>query len=67
MDYMVNGNMVAGHALLAVPTNFGESGLRSFMVSENGVILEAILGDETLEIAATIESFDPGPDWTPVE
>lgn len=67
MDYVVNGNMVGGHAILAVPANFGETGVHSFMVSENGVILEAILGEETLEIAATIEAFDPGDDWTPVE
>lgn len=67
MDYLVNGNMVGGHALLAVPADFGSSGLHSFMVSENGVILQAVLGEETLEIAASIEAFDPGPDWTPVK
>lgn len=67
MDYLLNGNMVAGHALLAVPANFGTSGLHSFMVAENGMILEADLGEETLEMAARIDAFDPGPEWTPVE
>lgn len=67
MAYLVNDNMVAGHALLAVPATYGETGVHSFMVSENGVILEAILGEETLERAAAIDAFDPGPDWTAVE
>lgn len=67
MDYMVNDKMVAGHAVLAVPANFGETGLHSFMVSENGVIFQAILGDETLEIAAGMEAYDPGPNWKPVK
>jgi hypothetical protein len=67
LAYLVNGNMVAGHAILAVPAAFGETGVHSFMVSENGVILEADLGEDTLEIAATIEAFDPGSDWTPVK
>lgn len=67
MDYLVNGNMVAGHALLAVPADYGASGVHSFMVSENGVILQAVLGEETLEIAAEMDAFDPGADWAPAK
>lgn len=67
MSYLVNDHMLAGHALLAVPAAYGETGYNSFMVSENGVILEAILGDDTLAIAAEITAYDPGPDWLPVE
>lgn len=67
MDYLVNGNMVAGHAILAVPAAYGETGVNSFMVSENGMVLETILGDETLKTAAAMTSYDPGPDWAPVE
>lgn len=66
MDYVVNGHMVAGHALLAVPAEFGETGVHSFMVSENGIVLEAVLGEDTLNIAAGIEAYDPNDDWTPV-
>jgi hypothetical protein len=66
MSYIVNGNMVAGHALLAVPAVFGETGIHSFMVSENGVILEAVLGEDTLTQAAEIEAFDPTDQWTPL-
>ncbi len=67
MAYVVNGNMVAGHALLAVPADVGVSGVHSFLVSENGVILEAALGDKTPEIAAGIDAYDPGADWSPVQ
>lgn len=66
MDYIVNGNMVGGHALLAVPAEFGETGVHSFMVSENGVILEAVFGAETLDVASGITAFDPTEDWAPV-
>lgn len=66
MDYVVNGNMVGGHALLAVPAIYGETGVSSFMVSENGIILEAILGEDTLDIAAEIDSYDPNESWAPV-
>lgn len=67
MSYLVNDNMVAGHAILAVPANFGETGVHSFMVSENGIILEAVLGEDTLELAADMTAFDPTSDWAPVE
>ena len=66
MNYIVNGNMVGGHAILAVPAIYGETGIHSFMVSENGLILEAVLGEDTLELAAMIESFDPTEIWTAV-
>ncbi len=66
-DYMVNGNMVAGHALLAYPAEPGETGIMSFMIGEGGIVYEADLGPDTLAIAGAIDSFDPGPGWTPVE
>ena len=66
MDYVVNGNMVSGHALLAVPAAFGETGVHSFLVAENGIILEAVLGEDTLDIAADIDTYDPSDAWVPV-
>jgi hypothetical protein len=66
MDYVINGNMVAGHALLAFPADWGETGIMSFMVGENGVVLEADLGEETVEAANAIDAFDPGEEWQPV-
>jgi len=67
LDYLVNDNMVAGHAILAVPADYGVSGASSFMVSENGVIFEANLGEKTLEVSAGIDAYNPGTDWTPLK
>ncbi len=67
MDYMMGPNMVAGHALLAVPADYGESGIHSFMVSENGIVMEADLGDESLEQALNTMLYDPTEAWSAVE
>jgi hypothetical protein len=67
MSYLVNGNMLAGHAALAVPAEYGVSGINSFMVSEIGTVYQADLGPNTLEAAFGLTAFDPGPGWQPVE
>jgi hypothetical protein len=63
MDYMVGDHLVAGHALIAFPAAYGDTGVMSFMVGERGVVYEADLGEDTLEAAAAIDSFDPGEGW----
>ncbi|MCW3781396.1 DUF2950 domain-containing protein [Defluviimonas salinarum] len=67
MSYVVNGNMIGGHAVLAIPADYGASGVHSFMASENGTILEADLGEETLDKGFAITLYDPGEGWTPTE
>ncbi len=66
-DYMLAGHMLGGHALLAYPANYGDTGVMSFLVGEAGVVYEADLGEDTLAVAGAIESFDPGDGWSPVE
>lgn len=65
-SYIVNGNMVAGHALIAYPAAYGDTGVMSFMVGENGIVFEADLGEATAEIAAEIDLYDPDERWQPV-
>jgi len=67
MSYLVNGNMVAGHAALAVPAEYGVSGINSFLVAETGTVYQADLGPETLDVAFGLTAFDPGPGWEAVE
>jgi hypothetical protein len=67
MDYVVNGSMVAGHALIAYPAAYGIDGVMTFLVGENGRVLEADLGAVTLEAASAIDRFDPDATWTPAE
>lgn len=66
-SYLVHGNMVAGYAVIAVPAIYGDTGIMTFMVGENGVVYETDLGDDTLTKALAIFAFDPGQDWAPVD
>ena len=63
IDYVLNGNQIAGHAAMAVPAEYGVTGIMSFMVSENGIILEKDLGEDGLAMSYEMESFDPGDGW----
>ncbi|MEM8555715.1 MAG: DUF2950 family protein [Pseudomonadota bacterium] len=66
LDYIVGDNMVVGHALLAVPAAYGETGVHSFLVGENGIVYEADLGEDSLSIAAAISTYDPSAPWQEV-
>lgn len=66
-SYMISGNMVAGHAVIAYPAGYGDTGIMSFMVAENGIVLEADLGEDTRAKALEIGVFDPGQEWLPVD
>jgi hypothetical protein len=66
MNYMVDGKLTRGFGLLAYPAEYGNSGIMSFLVNQNGIVYSCNLGKETAEIASQITAFDPGPDWDPV-
>jgi hypothetical protein len=66
MDFIVNGAMIGGFALLAAPADYEVTGVKSFIVSHDGVVYEKDLGPETLEIFRTMKLYDPDPTWTPV-
>src|SRR5262249_54022842 len=59
MDYLVNGAMIGGFALLAVPAQYRVTGVKTFMVSNDGVVYEKDLGPNTLELAKKIDRFNP--------
>lgn len=67
LDYVVNGNQIAGHAALAVPAEYGVTGVMSFIVSENGQVLELDLGEDGLEKSLEMDAYDPHADWSPVD
>lgn len=64
--YAMGSDMVAGHALLAVPAEYGTSGIMSFLVGENGIVYEQDLGEGTADAAAALTSYDPSDGWAPV-
>jgi len=66
-DYVVDGESIAGFAALAYPATYGNSGIMTFMVNQDGVVYQSDLGPETAEKAEMIDSFNPGEGWTEVE
>jgi len=62
-DYMVNGKMVLGFALIAYPAQYGVSGIMTFMVNQGGVVFERDLGPETAAIVESISAFSPDANW----
>jgi Protein of unknown function (DUF2950) len=62
-DYVVDGSMTGGFAVLAYPVEYGASGVMSFLVSRRGTVFERDLGSSTAEAAAAIKTFDPDPAW----
>jgi hypothetical protein len=67
MDYVVKGVMIGGFALAAAPAEYGVTGVKSFIVSQDGVVYEKDLGPDTLNIFAHMERFNPDQTWDPVE
>ncbi len=63
-DYVVNGRMIGGFAIIAVPARYGISGIKTFMISHHGAVYEQDLGPDTAREAAAITAFDPGEGWT---
>lgn len=66
-DYMVNGRMTGGYAFVAYPAEYGNSGIMTFMMNQDGVLLQKNLGKTTTETATAMTLFDPDPGWVIVE
>jgi hypothetical protein len=62
-SYLINGNMVAGFALVAWPAEYGSSGTMTFVVNQNGVVYEKDLGPKTGELTAAMTGYDPDRSW----
>lgn len=59
MDYIINGRMIGGFAAVAYPADYGNSGVMTFIVNQDGVVYQKDLGDDTEKLAKAMESFDP--------
>jgi len=62
-SYLVNGRMIGGFGVIAWPVRYGETGVMSFIVNQNGEVYEQDLGPETAQRAAAITLFDPDKNW----
>jgi hypothetical protein len=65
-DFLQNGKMTGGFALLAWPAKYQDSGIMTFIVGKDGVVYQKDLGDKTPEAGTTITAFDPGNGWNVV-
>jgi len=65
-NYVINGRMIAGHAMVAYPAAYGETGVMTFIVSHAGKIYQRDLGKNSASIGAAMTTFDPGPGWKEV-
>lgn len=65
-DYVVNGKMIGGFALVAWPVEYGRSGIRSLIINHDGVLYEKDLGTSTASQASQMTRFNPDKTWRPV-
>ncbi len=66
-EYAVNGKMTNGYAFVAYPAEYRNSGVMTFIINQDGVLLQKDLGKTTTETATAMTEFDPDPSWTIVE
>jgi len=66
-NYVVNGNMTRGYAILAYPAEYRTSGVMTFIIEKDGRVYQKDAGAETVETAKAITLFDPDETWSLVE
>lgn len=65
-DYVINGNMLAGFAMVAWPADYGDSGIMTFVVNQQGVVREKDMGPDTDAIGPKMRTYNPDATWTEV-
>ncbi len=66
-SYVVDGDMVGGFALVAYPAEYGDSGIMTFVVNQDGVVYEEDLGERTEELASAMTEYNPDASWQVAE
>ena len=66
-DYISQGALSGGFALVAYPQHYAESGIMTFIVNQDGKVFQKDLGQSTSRIAGSIKEYDPDKEWTAVE
>ncbi|TMB44301.1 MAG: DUF2950 domain-containing protein [Deltaproteobacteria bacterium] len=65
-NYLRDGKMIGGFALVAYPAQYGSSGIMTFVVGPEGIVYQKNLGEKTGETAKAMADYDPDDSWTPV-
>ena len=66
MDFVVHGVMIGGFALAAAPAEYDVTGVKTFIVSHDGIVYQKDVGPKTLAEFRTMELFNPDKSWLPV-
>lgn len=66
-DYVQNGEMTGGFALIAYPAEYRNSGVMTFVVNQSGVVYQKDLGDKTAELAMAMDAYNPDKTWAPIK
>jgi len=66
-DYIVNGRMIGGFALVAAPAEYGNSGVMTFIVNHDGVVFQKDLGPDTSDLVTEMTTFNPDATWSEVK
>ena len=64
-DYIVDGKMTGGFAILAYPLDYRNTGIMTFLIGKDGVIYQKDLGEKTTDQAGAMTEYNPGEGWSP--
>ncbi len=62
--YVVDGKMTGGFAYVAYPAKYGDTGIQTFLINQDGVVYEKDLGKDTADVAKKMTGFNPDKTWT---
>jgi hypothetical protein len=63
LDYVIEGIMIGGFALAAVPAEYRVTGVKTFIVNNNGIVYQKDLGPDSLNIVKNMELYNPDSTW----
>jgi len=65
-QYIVNGKLTGGFAIIATPVKYRDSGVMTFIISQQGIVFQRDLGADSEKVAAAIQEYNPTSSWKPV-
>jgi hypothetical protein len=67
LNYVIEGAMIGGFALVAAPVKYRVSGVKTFMINDEGVVYQKDLGPDTLKVFKEMELYNPDKTWHPTD
>lgn len=63
LDFVIKGAMIGGFALVAVPAQYRVTGVKTFIVSHDGIVYQKDLGPDSLKIVQQMDRYNPDKSW----